>query len=50
MAAAGPGSAKAAAMYSDGMITFLSAKESRKIIEIFDKAVIDKGNDNNEIG
>ena len=46
MAAAGPESAKAAAMYSDGMITFLSAKESRKIIEIFDKAIIEKSNGN----
>lgn len=46
MAAAGPESAKAAAKYSDGLITFLSAKESRKIIEIFDKAIIEKGNDN----
>jgi coenzyme F420-dependent glucose-6-phosphate dehydrogenase len=42
MAAAGPQSAKAAAMYSDGLITFLKAKESRSILEIFDKAVIKK--------
>jgi coenzyme F420-dependent glucose-6-phosphate dehydrogenase len=50
MAAAGPESAKAAAKYSDGLITFLRAKESHDIIEIFDKAIIKKNNgENNNI-
>lgn len=39
MAAAGPQSAKAAAKYSDGLITFLKAKESRKIIDVFNKTI-----------
>lgn len=42
IAAAGPKSAKAAAKYSDGLITFLKAKEAKKIIDIFDKS-IEKG-------
>jgi coenzyme F420-dependent glucose-6-phosphate dehydrogenase len=46
MAAAGPESAKAAAMHSDGLITFLKAKESQRIIEIFDKAIIKTQSDN----
>src|SRR5919197_3239088 len=36
MAAAGPDSAKASAKYSDGLITFLKAKEAQKILDIFD--------------
>jgi len=46
MAAAGPQSAKAAATHSDGLITFLKAKESQRIIEIFDKALIKKQSNN----
>jgi coenzyme F420-dependent glucose-6-phosphate dehydrogenase len=38
MAAAGPESTKAAAKYSDGLITFLKAKESQRILDIFDNA------------
>jgi coenzyme F420-dependent glucose-6-phosphate dehydrogenase len=41
IAASGPQSAKAAAKYSDGLITFLKAKESQKIIEVFDKSIKD---------
>jgi alkanesulfonate monooxygenase SsuD/methylene tetrahydromethanopterin reductase-like flavin-dependent oxidoreductase (luciferase family) len=37
MAAAGPESTKASAKYSDGLITFLKAKESQRILDIFDK-------------
>jgi coenzyme F420-dependent glucose-6-phosphate dehydrogenase len=36
MAAAGPESTKASAKYSDGLITFLKAKESQRILDIFD--------------
>ena len=39
MAAAGPESTKAAAKYSDGLITFLKAKESQRILDIFDKTI-----------
>ena len=39
IAAAGPESAKASAKYSDGLITFLKAKESQKILDIFGKTV-----------
>jgi coenzyme F420-dependent glucose-6-phosphate dehydrogenase len=39
IAAAGPESTKAAAKYSDGLITFLKAKESQRILDIFDKTV-----------
>jgi coenzyme F420-dependent glucose-6-phosphate dehydrogenase len=46
MAAAGPESAKAAAKYSDGLITFLKAKESGKIIDVFNKAIIKNGRNN----
>jgi coenzyme F420-dependent glucose-6-phosphate dehydrogenase len=37
IAAAGPESTKASAKYSDGLITFLKAEESQKILDIFDK-------------
>jgi coenzyme F420-dependent glucose-6-phosphate dehydrogenase len=44
MAAAGSESAKASAKYSDGLITFLKAKESQKILDVFDKTIKkDKG-------
>ncbi len=39
MAASGPESAKASAKYSDGLITFLKARESRKILDVFDRTV-----------
>jgi alkanesulfonate monooxygenase SsuD/methylene tetrahydromethanopterin reductase-like flavin-dependent oxidoreductase (luciferase family) len=39
MAAAGTESTKASAKYSDGLITFLKAKESQKILDIFDKTI-----------
>src|ERR687886_2377732 len=39
MAAAGPESAKASAKYSDGLITFLKAKESQKILDVFDRTI-----------
>ena len=39
MAAAGPESTKASAKYSDGLITFLKAKESQRILDLFDKTV-----------
>lgn len=39
MAAAGSESAKASAKYSDGLITFLKAKESQKILDVFDKTI-----------
>jgi coenzyme F420-dependent glucose-6-phosphate dehydrogenase len=39
MAAAGPQSAKASAIYSDGLITFLKPKDSQKILDIFDRAI-----------
>jgi coenzyme F420-dependent glucose-6-phosphate dehydrogenase len=39
MAAAGPESTKAAAKYSDGLITFLKAKESQKVLNIFEKTI-----------
>ena len=39
MAAAGPESSKASAKYSDGLITFLKAKESQRILDIFDKTI-----------
>jgi coenzyme F420-dependent glucose-6-phosphate dehydrogenase len=39
MAASGPESAKASAQYSDGLITFLKAKESRKILDVFDRTI-----------
>ncbi|MFL6319999.1 MAG: LLM class flavin-dependent oxidoreductase, partial [Nitrososphaeraceae archaeon] len=49
MAAAGPESAKASAKYSDGLITFLKAKESQKILDVFDRAIQkdSKGDTNN---
>jgi coenzyme F420-dependent glucose-6-phosphate dehydrogenase len=47
MAAAGPESAKASAKYSDGLITFLKAKESQKILDIFDKVIKKNGGDIN---
>jgi ribonucleotide reductase alpha subunit len=49
MAAAGPESAKASAKYSDGLITFLKAKESQKILDVFDRTVKKdgKGDTNN---
>jgi coenzyme F420-dependent glucose-6-phosphate dehydrogenase len=37
IAAAGPESTKASAKYSDGLITFLKANESQRILDIFDK-------------
>jgi coenzyme F420-dependent glucose-6-phosphate dehydrogenase len=37
IAAAGPESTKASAKYSDGLITFLKAEESQKILDIFDR-------------
>jgi coenzyme F420-dependent glucose-6-phosphate dehydrogenase len=51
MAAAGPESAKASAKYSDGLITFLKAKESQKILDVFDRTIKkdDKGDTNNNI-
>jgi coenzyme F420-dependent glucose-6-phosphate dehydrogenase len=39
MAASGPESAKASVKYSDGFITFLKARESRKIPDIFDRTL-----------
>ena len=39
MAASGPESAKASAKYSDGLITFLKARESRKILDVFDRTI-----------
>jgi alkanesulfonate monooxygenase SsuD/methylene tetrahydromethanopterin reductase-like flavin-dependent oxidoreductase (luciferase family) len=39
MAAAGPESTKAAAKYSNGLITFLKAQESQSILDIFDKSI-----------
>jgi hypothetical protein len=39
MAAAGPESTKASAKYSDGLITFLKAKESQRILDIFNKTI-----------
>jgi coenzyme F420-dependent glucose-6-phosphate dehydrogenase len=39
MAASGPESAKASAEYSDGFITFLKARESRKILDVFDSTI-----------
>jgi coenzyme F420-dependent glucose-6-phosphate dehydrogenase len=49
MAAAGPESAKASAKYSDGLITFLKAKESQKILDAFDRIIKKdgKGDNNN---
>ncbi|MFL6457136.1 MAG: LLM class flavin-dependent oxidoreductase [Nitrososphaeraceae archaeon] len=48
MAAAGPESAKASAKYSDGLITFLKAKESQKILDAFDSVIQKDGKrDNN---
>ncbi|MFL6440812.1 MAG: LLM class flavin-dependent oxidoreductase [Nitrososphaeraceae archaeon] len=49
MAAAGPESAKASAKYSDGLITFLKAKESQKILDVFDRTIQkdSKGDNNN---
>jgi coenzyme F420-dependent glucose-6-phosphate dehydrogenase len=41
IAAAGPESAKAAAKYSDGLITFLKATDSRNIIKVFERAIKD---------
>jgi len=41
IAAAGPKSAKAAASYSDGLITFLKAKKSRNIIDVFERSIKD---------
>jgi coenzyme F420-dependent glucose-6-phosphate dehydrogenase len=51
MAAAGPESAKASAKYSDGLITFLKAKESQKILDVFDRTIKKdgKGGTNNNI-
>jgi coenzyme F420-dependent glucose-6-phosphate dehydrogenase len=52
MAAAGTESTKASARYSDGLITFLNAKESRKILDIFDKTLkkdAKQENNNNNI-
>ena len=55
MAAAGSESAKASAKYSDGLITFLKAKEAQKILDIFDRAIKKAGegedtdNNNNKI-
>jgi coenzyme F420-dependent glucose-6-phosphate dehydrogenase len=49
MAAAGPESTKASAKYSDGLITFLKAKESQKILDIFDKTLKKDGKQNNNI-
>ncbi|MFL6404070.1 MAG: LLM class flavin-dependent oxidoreductase [Nitrososphaeraceae archaeon] len=51
MAAAGPESAKASAKYSDGLITFLKAKESQKILDVFDRTIKKdgKGDTNNNI-
>jgi coenzyme F420-dependent glucose-6-phosphate dehydrogenase len=49
MAAAGPDSAKASAKYSDGLITFLKAKEAQKILDIFDRTTKKDGKgDNND--
>ena len=39
IAAAGPESTKASAKYSDGLITFLKANESQRILDVFDKTV-----------
>ena len=39
IAAAGPESAKASAKYSDGLITFLKAKESQKVLNVFDRTI-----------
>jgi coenzyme F420-dependent glucose-6-phosphate dehydrogenase len=47
MAAAGPESTKAAAKYSDGLITFLKAKESQKILDIFEKTIKKDGKQEN---
>ena len=47
MAAAGPESAKASAKYSDGLITFLNAKESQKILGVFDRAIQKEGKGDN---
>jgi coenzyme F420-dependent glucose-6-phosphate dehydrogenase len=47
MAAAGPESAKASAKYSDGLITFLKAKESQKILDVFDRTIEKDGNGDN---
>jgi coenzyme F420-dependent glucose-6-phosphate dehydrogenase len=44
MAAAGPESTKASAKYSDGLITFLKAKESQRILDIFNKTIKKYGN------
>jgi coenzyme F420-dependent glucose-6-phosphate dehydrogenase len=53
MAAAGPESAKASAKYSDGLITFLKAKDSQKILDVFDRIIQKDGkgdnNNNNNI-
>ncbi|MFL6459537.1 MAG: hypothetical protein ACJ71J_01085, partial [Nitrososphaeraceae archaeon] len=51
MAAAGPESAKASAKYSDGLITFLNAKESQKILDVFDRTIKKdgEGDTNNNI-
>jgi coenzyme F420-dependent glucose-6-phosphate dehydrogenase len=50
MAAAGPESAKASAKYSDGLITFLKAKDSQKILDVFDRIIQKDGKgDNNNI-
>jgi len=40
MAAAGPESTKAAAKYSNGLITFLKAQESQSILDIFETSFI----------
>ena len=47
MAAAGQESTKASAKYSDGLITFLKAKESQKILDIFDKTIKKSGEADN---
>jgi coenzyme F420-dependent glucose-6-phosphate dehydrogenase len=47
MAAAGPESAKAAAKYSNGLITFLKAQESQSILDIFDKSIKKDGKQEN---
>jgi nucleoid-associated protein YejK len=39
MTASGPESAKASVKYSDGFITFLKARESRKIPDIFHRTL-----------
>jgi coenzyme F420-dependent glucose-6-phosphate dehydrogenase len=49
MAAAGPESAKASAKYSDGLITFLKAKEYQKILDFFDRAIQKDGKEDNNM-